>query len=284
MSAVAEDRGNIDGAYELAKTIPGWLMPVEADYLYRVGYQSGVKNIVEIGTYFGKSTYLIAQGISDGGAAALLITIDVHFRGVDPESQRPVILAEDAPLALLSTIKGYDLDRIVVPMLGWSDLCVSMIDFANVGAVFIDGSHEFEEVVRDFRGVRGRMSPGTDLLFMFHDYHPDFPGVVRAVDECVKTDPGFRYVDLVHSLFVCSITQSGVRAGETERRETPIVADVQRRLDVISGENRVLRKQLAEATKQCQVWQRQAEEISNATLWRATAPVRWALDRLRGRR
>jgi len=269
----------IDRAYAVAQAIPGWLMPEEAEYLYEVGRATDGQNIVEIGTYFGRSTYLIGQGILDAGSRALLITIDVHFRGIDPATQRPVILAEDSAIALLNTVKTYGLDRIVVPMLGWSELCVSALDFEGVGAVFIDGGHEFEDVTRDFRAVRARMTPGCTMKFMFHDYHPDFPGVVRAVDQCVRTDPGFRYIDLVHSLFVCSMT---TEAGDPERagpRTDASIATVQR----LSAENVLLGRRLAEAEAERAVWQRQAEAISDATLWKATAPVRWILDRLRGR-
>jgi hypothetical protein len=161
-------------------------------------------------------------------------------------------------------------------MIGWSEVCVSALDFARVGAVFIDGGHEFEDVTRDFMAVRARMAPGSSVKFMFHDYHPAFPGVMRAVDEWVRSDPGFHYIDLVHSLFICSITAG---SDDPERTQPAI----RRRSDPLLTENVLLRSRLSEAYADRAMWQRRAEAMSNATLWRATAPVRWILDRLRRR-
>jgi hypothetical protein len=280
---------SFERAYAISETIPGWLMPNEAEYLYELGYEASSKNIIEIGTYFGKSTYLMAQGIRDAGSGTLLITIDVHYRGTDQETRRPVIFAEDAPLSLLRMIRQCELDSVIVPMLGWSDICLSTLDFSAMGAVFIDGGHEFEDVERDYKAVRARIPPDSSLKLLFHDYHPEFPGVVRAVEECVKTEPGYRYVDQVHSLFVCFVGASGedVKAhgnGQGAHNAMREVAAHRRRFEMVAAENRMLRQQLAQEDAERASWRQQAEELRSSTSWKATAPMRWAMDRLRGRR
>lgn len=259
-SACASGVADFESAFAVAEQIPGWLMPNEAERLYRLGYDAEW-NVLEIGTYFGKSTYLIARGIRDAGKPFKLVTVDVHFRGIDAESGRAVILVEDAPTALLRSLREHALADVVIHMMGWSHVCVPLLDFATIGAVFIDGGHEYEDVSRDYLRVRERLVSGT--LLLFHDYDPTFPGVRRVVDELVVTDPGYEPIDLTHSLFQCRITTAtgdGQRHAELTRLRHLLVAE-------------------REARQRCE---REAFALSTSTSWRMTAPIRWGLDRLRG--
>lgn len=254
-------------ARAVADGIPGWLMPNEAEALYRLGFEAE-SDIVEIGSYFGKSTYLIGKGIRDAGRARCrLVSIDVHYRGVDEATQRAQVFAEDAPSFLLRTMREQQLDDVVMHLVGWSHLAVGYVDFAGVGAVFIDGGHDYDSVRQDILAVRARVRPGTRLLF--HDYNPEFPGVVRAVDELVRTDPAFQYVGLTHSLFECRLgnAEDGVR-GVAEIRAEELAR---------------LRAQLAHEQAARTRAERAAAEVLGSTSWRMTSPLRWGMDRLRGR-
>ena len=109
--------------------------------------------IVEIGTWKGASTVLLAQ------YANLVITFDPY------------------PLPMCSGVwermgVAHKIRRVRVPEGMTADVSDVDFDFA-----FIDGDHHFEQVVRDFEAVRhcGKV--------MFHDYaHPDCPGVTAVVD------------------------------------------------------------------------------------------------------
>jgi hypothetical protein len=262
-------------ARAVAEGIPGWLMPNEAEALYRLGYDAR-GNVVEVGSYFGKSTYLIARGMADAGRDdRRLVSIDVHYRGVDADTGRAQVFAEDAPSFLLRTMREQQLDHLVMHLVGWSHVAVTYLDFANVEAVFIDGGHEYEDVCRDFLAVRGRVRAGTRSLF--HDYNPEFPGVVRAVDEHVRTDPGFEFLALTHSLFDCRM-RTGVAASE----DASVAALVQRAETAERGESR-LRAALESEQAAHRALRIAYDELRESTSWRMTAPLRWGMDRLRGR-
>jgi cephalosporin hydroxylase len=55
-----------------------------------------------------------------------------------------------------------------------------------VGLVFIDGSHEYEDVVKDWKHFYPHVVPGGYCLL--HDYQK-FPGVTRFVDEDLSVEP-----------------------------------------------------------------------------------------------
>lgn len=266
---------DLAAARAVADGIPGWLMPNEAEALYRLGFEA-TGDLVEVGSYFGKSTYLIARGMADAGRDdRRLVSIDVHYRGVDAVTQRPQVFAEDAPTYLLRTMREQQLDHLVMHLVGWSHVAVTYVDFTNVEAVFIDGGHEYDDVRRDFLAVRARVRAGTRILF--HDYNPEFPGVVRAVDEVVRTDPGFEFLSLTHSLFDCRM-RTGV-----ERGERATVALLEQRVSAAERAESRLRTAL-EAEQQSHRAVRAAfEELRDSTSWRVTAPLRWGMDRLRGR-
>lgn len=194
----------LQAAAEVAARIPGWLEPEVVQYLYRLGAESS-GDVLEIGTYFGKSTYLIARGMNDAGRSGKVVTVDVHWRGVDPVTNRPLVLAEDSQLALCRTLKEQRLEDSVIQMIGWSHACVSRVDFRAIESVFIDGGHDYESCSGDFLAVRERIPPGRKVRLMFHDYGDSFPGVQRTIDELVRRDERFRYLGQIGSLFICEL-------------------------------------------------------------------------------
>jgi hypothetical protein len=196
---------NRSDACKVAEAIPGWLEPEVTAYLYDVGFNSR-GNILEIGTYFGKSTYLIGRGIRDAGKPHHLVTVDIHSRGVDPQTQKPLVLAEDSPAFLLKSLKEHGLQHHVIQMIGWSDRCIPLLDLQSVETVFIDGGHDYESCSKDFLAVTARLPRQRRLRLMFHDYGSAFPGVQRTIDELVRRDGRFQPVGQVCSLFVCDLT------------------------------------------------------------------------------
>ena len=56
----------------------------------------------------------------------------------------------------------------------------------RVNFAFLDGGHEYKDVINDFESVNGRQETGD--VIVFDDYTPNmFPGIVSAVNEiCSK--------------------------------------------------------------------------------------------------
>jgi hypothetical protein len=203
-------------ACEIAGPIPGWLEPEVAEYLYRVG-AAAEGDVLEVGTYFGKSTFLIARGMRDAGRAGKLVTVDVHWRGINEATGKPFILAEDSQLSLCRTLKLQGLEDRVIQVIGWSRPSVLRLDFRDIRTVFIDGGHDYESCSGDFLAVREKAPPDRPVRLMFHDYGRDFPGVQRTIDELVKRDERYRHVAQVATLFVCDLVPaSGAGPQRTE--------------------------------------------------------------------
>ena len=59
--------------------------------------------------------------------------------------------------------------------------------YHSFDVLFIDGAHDHTSVVQDLDAFAALVKPGG--ILSGHDYHPDFPGVVRAVDDFENRKP-----------------------------------------------------------------------------------------------
>jgi len=100
------------------------------------------KTVLEIGTYLGKSAYLFKEM----GAEVWSVDINEwHHKGI-------YCLHADSNHVY------------------WE---------RKVDLIFIDGSHEYTQVINDIR----RFMPYARKVICGHDYNEDFDGVIRAVDD-----------------------------------------------------------------------------------------------------
>ena len=63
--------------------------------------------------------------------------------------------------------------------------------------ILIDASHRIRKVTDDLRWTR-LLRPGG--IVCLHDYHPDFPGVVRSTDRFLARNPNYERIGQVSSL------------------------------------------------------------------------------------
>src|SRR5438270_3666674 len=146
---------------ELVDSIPGWLLPGDADKLYALA-RSTEGPILEVGTYHGKSAVLMALATKDGGRSSLLYTLDVD-------------------LGVLRAAKAYAeahgvADRIVF-VRGTLTGFVRAYPHLRPPVTFIDGDHTQAGVTRDLEILKAIVPVGGRLLF--HDY-----------DDPLNDDPG----------------------------------------------------------------------------------------------
>jgi predicted O-methyltransferase YrrM len=157
---------------------PGFMPQDEARALYAAALAGAAAGeLVEIGTYQGKSAILLAGAARAGGR--LLLTVD-HHRGSeehqpgweyhDPELVDPAVgLIDTLPLARRSLALA-GVEDVVVLLVGRS------ADLARVwtgvaGFVFIDGGHTDEAARTDYEGWAPKLAPGGVLAI--HDVFPD---------------------------------------------------------------------------------------------------------------
>jgi predicted O-methyltransferase YrrM len=146
---------------------------------------------VEIGTWMGRSSAFLAGQIVAQKKQITLDCVD-HFQGSETELDTHHALAKKTSIEKLAaqnlrpfwetkrnrqhTTRVDNLLKIV-PL----DSVTAASQYANhsLDFVFIDGGHTYEEVVVDITAWRHKVRAGGVLAG--HDYHPDFPGVRRAV-------------------------------------------------------------------------------------------------------
>ncbi len=153
------DGDAIDG---LIHAREGLLLYVLARRAARVG------NIVEIGSYKGRSTWYLVQGLRDAASRYRVISIDPHLDPVQRD-------------AYFETIERYDLGDWVEPRVGFSHEVVASFGDEPVGLLWIDGDHGYSSVRKDFDDWFPQLSPGG--WYAMHDTVNAWYGPTRLARE-----------------------------------------------------------------------------------------------------
>ncbi|MFJ2116525.1 class I SAM-dependent methyltransferase, partial [Streptomyces sp. NPDC087850] len=132
--------------------------------------------LLEIGTYCGRSTLLLAAAARSTGPVA--VTVD-HHRGSeeqqvgweyhDPEVADPTGLMDTLP-TFRETLLRAGLEDHVIAVVGRSPQ-VARVWGGRLGLVFIDGGHTDEHATGDYEGWAPHLAEGG--LLVIHDVFPD---------------------------------------------------------------------------------------------------------------
>ena len=187
--------GGLQAARQLVLTAPilarmhqveGWLTDEEADLLIAVADHvlrtfPPTHALVEVGSYCGRSTVVLASAVAAVAPRARVHAIDPHegeVGGVDVgvESTPPTFER------FLENLARAGVSTYVVPVrgrsyeVGWND---------PIALLLIDGLHDDENCARDFRHFEPWLAPGGCVAF--HDYE-SWPGVTAFVDALERSD------------------------------------------------------------------------------------------------
>lgn len=133
--------------------------------------------LLEVGTYCGRSTILLADAARAAGVPA--VTVD-HHRGSeeqqpgweyhDPTVVDPEVGRMDTLPTFRRTLHAAGLEEYVVAVVGRSPQ-VAAFWTTPLGLVFIDGGHTDEHALADYEGWAPHVAP--DGLLVIHDVFPD---------------------------------------------------------------------------------------------------------------
>ena len=163
-------------AFEAAK---GFMPTHEGRALYAAAVEAGGLGLplLEVGTYCGRSTVLLADAARRAGVTAL--TVD-HHRGSeeqqpgweyhDPETVDPELGVMDTLPAFRRTLHRAGLEEHVVALVGRSPQ-VAAVWNSPLGLVFVDGGHTDEHANADYEGWAPLVADGG--LLVIHDVFPD---------------------------------------------------------------------------------------------------------------
>ncbi|MET8172118.1 class I SAM-dependent methyltransferase [Streptomyces clavifer] len=163
-------------AFEAAK---GFMPLREGLALYAAASDAAALGLplLEVGTYCGRSTILLAAAARAAGVTAL--TVD-HHRGSeeqqpgweyhDPSVVDPEVGLMDTLPAFRRTLFAAGLEEHVVALVGRSPQ-VAAVWGGQLGFVFIDGGHTDEHAGGDYEGWAPKVAEGG--LLVIHDVFPD---------------------------------------------------------------------------------------------------------------
>lgn len=176
--------GLVERAVTEACKIDGWMKSAELAWLARAA--SSCDTVVEVGSWKGRSTKALAKT-----SKGVVYAVD-HWKGSSQPEDATASQAEregaDAIYRTFASNLAREIsERHVVPIRAESGEAVvalqRKIRFCDM--LFIDADHGYESVKRDIKLWSPLVRSGG--LLCGHDYHPTWPGVVKAVDEMVPS-------------------------------------------------------------------------------------------------
>lgn len=177
---------------ELTKDVEGWLLDGESEALFNAAKNcKGKGEIVEIGSWKGKSTIFLAKG-SEAGPKKKIYAIDPHIGS--PEHQQlygKIQTFKD----FKKNIQRARVKKLVIPLVKTSEEVAKTFE-KPVEFIFIDGAHGYEYVKLDFELWFPKVINGGWMAF--HDT-TCFDGPKKLVEKFVYKSKRFRNVRFVDS-------------------------------------------------------------------------------------
>ena len=175
---------------EILETVEGHLYEDEAHLLHRLASEAPAgTEIVEIGSYRGRSTCVLAHAAAQRGG--YVEAIDPHYTYVDG----PATFGKADDSFLRENLYRAGLDDYVTCYVMSSEAAAAL-DYPPIGLVFIDGDHSYEACKFDFTTWSLRLV--TDGSVAIHD--SGYETVARVIAEAVAE--GWQIVERVDSTTV----------------------------------------------------------------------------------
>ncbi len=163
---------------EKALETPGFMEISELEYLASAA--SKHRRILEIGSWKGRSAIAMAENTT-----GLVYCVDTWSGHLEASEH----FSAECFMAFLKNTKSFN-NIIPIPLESSHVADIFRPFGQHLGMIFIDGRHDYEGVKKDIVNWTPLLDEGGILCG--HDYgHPDWPDVVKAVDELV---PNFRRV------------------------------------------------------------------------------------------
>jgi hypothetical protein len=159
------------------QNIDGWFTFPE---LYKKAvetFNSG-SHFVEIGSWLGRSAAFLAVEILNSGKQIKFDCIDT-WAGSDEHRYNDVVVNNVLFERFLNNIRPAK--EVITPIRKPSLEAVELYDDNSLDFVFIDASHDYENVLKDVKAWYPKVKSGG--LFAGHDYVSGWDGVIQAVDE-----------------------------------------------------------------------------------------------------
>jgi predicted O-methyltransferase YrrM len=181
--------GSFDEALGAVEKVDGWMTDAQARRLWDRAAELGTGDqIVEIGSFRGRSTVILASAAPDG---VDVYAIDPHA-GNDRGPQEIEGYEEAAAVdhdVFHENLRSAGLDDRVRHLRVFSHDALGAVE-GDVDLLYIDGAHRFAPALADIRVWGGRVAPGGTMLI--HDAFSAV-GVTLAILRALVLGRRFRY-------------------------------------------------------------------------------------------
>jgi MMP 1-O-methyltransferase len=182
---------------EILHGVDGWLHPAEALELYTAArtHRNGQPVVVEIGSWMGRSTIALARGLIDRGSNGKVTAIDPVIVTIGETEES----AEQRYEGFLANLEQKGVRGSVDVLRQMSHDARPRFADGSIDVLFVDGSHEYEDVLVDLEDWTPALAEGA--IVGFND--PLLPGVRRAFHERIihRGTPYRRPRFIVNSIF-----------------------------------------------------------------------------------
>ena len=207
--------------------VEGWFRREEGELLLRFAQQAVTEHpapaVVEIGSYCGRSTIVLAGAARAAGQGARVHAIDPHQGEVG---------AVDTLVGVRTEAPTFERFRANIAAAGLTDVVEAIrqrsIDVSwhqPIALLFVDGLHDYVNVARDFHHFEPYLSKGAYVAF--HDCDDQYPGVKLFVAG-LAGDDAYEEVGRVASLVV--FRRKAAAAGSDDDGAEDRVAKLRARL------------------------------------------------------
>ena len=167
---------------DTAIKISGWMNEPELEYLATAAHKS--EKIAEIGSWHGRSTVAIAENTS-----GQVWAIDTWQGSDEPVHQQ--LISTNRPDWVMNEFiaNTHHCENITIIRASSINAAAYLHDH-RFDFIFIDAAHDYESVYNDIKAWQPLLKENG--ILSGHDYAPNWPGVVKAVQELI---PSFRVVE-----------------------------------------------------------------------------------------
>ncbi len=173
--------------------IYGWLTDKQAKWLFEMASTAQSGGIVEIGSYYGRSTVCLGLGVSLANSYNKVYSIDPHTGGKGFRKKFEVKDSYSSLEGFKNNLERFLLNEKVVPIIKTSADALSEWHGQKISLLFIDGWHTYDAVKHDILGWSKHVISGG--IVALHDYQDK--EVRRAIHDSIVLT-GMSETDLEH--------------------------------------------------------------------------------------
>ena len=186
---------------KLTDLIPGMIKNEDAEMLYALKVTQDKKgDVVEIGSWHGKSTSYLARAVADSGNGHMY-AID-HFMGNIGKESIYFNNGNDIEDCFRKNMKNLNLTEAVSLFACSSDRAREKLSNLDIRILFIDGDHSEKGVKKDINLFCPLVRDGG--IVIFDDFNNTSPGVILAAQEWIKSR-NFSAIFLSGNMLVCKL-------------------------------------------------------------------------------